>query len=329
LFIYPTRSNGHFSFIYKAYRKAYQLLSSKNIDCISVAAPRKTAMVGIPLSRKFNLPLQIHVMSDIINNTWYRRASKSNILREYMAKFFLRWAHGIRVSTTSEKNKLSKLYGKKRVFNVPFYIDFDSFKTDKMVKKVECFSKENNLDRLILFVGRIAKQKDIPTLIKAFSKLNKNTGLIIVGDGPEFSNIRSLVKNKNLSDRVLFTGKVPYKKIPQYYNSCDMFAITSVHEGTCMVLQEAAVSKLPVVATKFAGAKDAIENGKNGYLTDFRDVEGIADSINKIISSSDTLKEMGENNSRLIRKKFSKDKILHSYKQMWKKTIDNFQSSNK
>lgn len=141
----------------------------------------------------------------------------------------------------------------------PFYLESRSV-YKKIKKRFE-----------LLTVSRFAKEKDLPLLLKMFSKLvrlNPNFNLTLAGYGPEKENlVHYAYQVLNLSEaQVLFVERPSKNQIKQLYWDCDLFIFASMAETQGLVLAEAMACGTPVVALAGPGQNDLIINGKNGFL---------------------------------------------------------------
>jgi glycosyltransferase involved in cell wall biosynthesis len=133
---------------------------------------------------------------------------------------------------------------------------------------------------VILGVGRLTKQKDFSTLIKAFAivKQNLSARLVILGEGEERSTLQRLVEELKLEKVVNMPGFVdnPYA----YMSKATVLVLSSAWEGFGMVIAEAMACGIPVVSTNCqSGPAEILEEGKYGKLVEVGDVEGLAQAI--------------------------------------------------
>jgi glycosyltransferase involved in cell wall biosynthesis len=133
---------------------------------------------------------------------------------------------------------------------------------------------------IVISVGRLAKQKDYPTLLQAFYLVRKKiqTRLLILGEGEERPLLEKLIDELNLKEWVDLPGFVqnPYA----YMARSDVFVLSSAWEGLPTVLIEAMACGCPVVSTDCpSGPAEILENGKWGKLVPVEDVEVLAGSI--------------------------------------------------
>ena len=170
--------------------------------------------------------------------------------------------------------------------------------------------KENNL----IFVGRMHECKKVDDLVKIFSKLNiTNSKLFIIGDGEEFNNVKELIKELNLEDKIYLLGFLDQNEISNYLMKSKLFCMTSLTEGLPMVLLEAMSHGVPCIAydTK-SGVKDIIDNNENGFIIYNRNEEEYINKINMLINNKKMLKNMSENALKKA-KSFSEKEIVKSW----------------
>jgi glycosyltransferase involved in cell wall biosynthesis len=133
---------------------------------------------------------------------------------------------------------------------------------------------------VILAVGRLEKQKDFPTLIRAFARVRQQrpVRLMILGKGEEQHSLESLVQELGLMADVEFPGFVanPYA----YMARASVFVLSSLYEGLPTVLIEAMAGGTPVVSTDCkSGPAEILANGQYGKLVPVGDIQGIAEAI--------------------------------------------------
>ena len=91
----------------------------------------------------------------------------------------------------------------------------------------------------MLFVSRLAREKNIDVVIDALSRTRKGTRLIVVGDGPEYGPLQELAERLSVAQCVRFLGSVERDRLPELYASADAFVFPSVTETQGLVLAEA------------------------------------------------------------------------------------------
>lgn len=143
--------------------------------------------------------------------------------------------------------------------------------------------------KVLLYVGRIAREKNMITLIRAAAeamRADPRVHLIIVGDGPFRRDCEAEVRTQRIGDRVEFTGYIPRENVSQYYAAADLFVFASMTETQGLVVVEAMSYGLPGVVVQGGGAAEAVRDGENGFLVR-NDPEVIADRITACLENDD------------------------------------------
>ena len=182
--------------------------------------------------------------------------------------------------------------------------------------------KITNLKPVILFVGRLDKEKNIDLLIKAFSNVLKSIDvqLVIAGKGKERSNLLKLSQTLAVDKNVTFTGFVSEKDLPYLYRIADVFAIASIAELQSIATMEAMACGLPIVAVKAIALPELVHDGKNGYLFNPGDVKTLANKMTKLIKNTKERKKMSENSLKII-SHHDLNNTIKSYEKVYQQLI--------
>ena len=144
----------------------------------------------------------------------------------------------------------------------------------------------------VAFLSQSGVDKDIPTLLRAWSGLAYNDAeLILAGSGTE--KLEPLIKNIASNGRFRLLGRVP--NAADVYNSCSVFILPSMNESFGIPLIEAMSFGRPVITTSGCGASDAATDGEDGYIVPPRDSHAIAMKIDYLKNNPRELKRLGEN----------------------------------
>lgn len=140
---------------------------------------------------------------------------------------------------------------------------------------------------VILGVGRLYKQKDFPTLIRAFAQVRqvRPARLVILGSGPEQAQLKASVCDMGLEEEVAMLGFVqnPYP----YMAQAAVFVLSSAWEGLPTVIIEALAVGTPVVSTNCeSGPAEILDHGKYGLLAPVGDSKAIAEAILSVLSGN-------------------------------------------
>lgn len=158
---------------------------------------------------------------------------------------------------------------------------------------------------LILAIGRLTAQKDHPTLLRAFARArarHPDAVLAILGIGPLEAETRALVSSLGLERSVLLPGRL---EVRDWLERADIFAHTSRWEGFGLVLLEAMLASLPIVATRVSAVPEIVRAGETGLVLEAGDVEGIAQAFDELLSDRDRARTLGEAGRRRAREHFS------------------------
>src|SRR5918997_2178640 len=137
----------------------------------------------------------------------------------------------------------------------------------------------------VLFVGRLAPQKGVGTLVAAAGLLeDPSAQVLLVGDGPERKALERESKRIGIADRVHFVGFVAHERLPAVLAHADLLVLPSIYEELGTVLLEAMQAGLPVVASKTGDVPDVIEDSVNGMLVAPGEPEALARAIDRLLA---------------------------------------------
>lgn len=125
--------------------------------------------------------------------------------------------------------------------------------------------------RVLLFVGRLGKEKNLLFLLQAFylaQQASPELALVIAGGGPQEEQLRSRCRTLGLESKVTFTGLLPRRQLIHCYAGADLFVFPSVTETQGLVIGEAKSAALPVVAINATGSAEMVLHGEDGLLTE-------------------------------------------------------------
>lgn len=148
----------------------------------------------------------------------------------------------------------------------------------------------------ILFVSRLAKDKEIDVLIEAMPQIcaSRPAHLLLVGRGDERPRLEQRALELGVQEHVHFLGFVPEEDMPALYRACDLFAIASVYEVQSLPTLQAVATGLPVVAANAVALPELVHNGVNGFLVPPADPEALATAVLRILGDADLARRMGQ-----------------------------------
>lgn len=160
--------------------------------------------------------------------------------------------------------------------------------------------------RNFVFVGRLAPEKNLDTLLRAFADIKttlpgaKEWGLILVGEGEAGSGLRRLANELDVRD-VFFTGGHPWEEIPRFLGLADVFVLPSRSETWGMAVNEAMACGLPVIVSENCGsAWDLVKDGENGFLFDPSKVDDLAAILARFAVGELEVESMGKRSREII-----------------------------
>ncbi len=171
--------------------------------------------------------------------------------------------------------------------------------------------------QLLLTSGRLVKRKGHQWFIThVLPKIDVNTVYIILGDGPERELIQKAVSDNGLEQRVYLLGRQSDEILNLSYCASDLFIMPNIvvpgdMEGFGVVMLEANLKGLPVVASDLEGIKDVIEDGKNGFKIPVGDSSLFASKINELVSTD--FKWLCEKSKTYVFDKFTWEKVSIRY----------------
>jgi len=150
-------------------------------------------------------------------------------------------------------------------------------------------------DLVVMFTGRLGKEKNVELLIKAFAKARKalpNLKLLLVGDFKHSDELLNLATELEVADHLIKTGYIENKDVGSILGCADLFALPSLTDTQNLALNEAAQAGLPLLAVDPL-INDVLKDGLNGYITK-PTISDFADGIVNILSDPDKAKKMGK-----------------------------------
>lgn len=293
--------------------KINKVVKSKRLDIIHTHTEFSMWFQAMMVSRKFSLPM-VHTM-----HTMYEEYIHYIPFLEYFAsKTIKNWIKlickncEILVAPSQKmKNFLLNYNAYKPIKIIPNGIDLSKFyrienRNNKDIEKFRSRFNLNQNDKVLIFVGRLGKEKGIDILLYILKKLvksNPKIKLLLVGDGPEKRNLKILSEELNITDNTIFTGYLNWPdEIRLAYNSSDAAIVASHTESFGLVVLEALACGLPVVALEDSSFHNLIIDGESGFLCKNR--EEMVEKTKDLISKPEKYKEMKQK-ARKTAEKFS------------------------
>ena len=289
---------------------------SKNVDILHFHTPFPLGIVSYLVARpKGKVVLWWH--SDIV------RQKKIMLFYRPLLRRFLNRADKIIVASIEHIQNSRYLRDfKEKCEVVPFGIDARCYElnSDMQEKVKEIRSKHGS--NIVLFVGRLIYYKGVEYLIRAMKDVGGR--LLVVGEGPMESQLRSQVAELGIKNKVTFIGKVQDRDMAVYYHSCDVFVLPSIacSEAFGIVQLEAMACGKPVVNTDLpTGVPKVSRNGETGITVPPADSAAMSEAINRLLMDSDFRQICGSNARRRIEEHFSMSHMIDGVYQIYQKVL--------
>ena len=174
----------------------------------------------------------------------------------------------------------------------------------------------------ILFVSRLAKDKEIDVLIEAMPALwaQHRAHLLLVGRGDDQERLEELTEELDLAHCVHFLGFVPEADLPSIYRLSDLFAIASICEVQSLPTLQGAATGLPLVATDAVALPELVHDGVNGFLVEPCEPEAVAAAAAKILGDPELAASMGQA-SLPIAREHAESRTFDRYENLYRETI--------
>lgn len=264
--------------------KAINTVKNWNLDIIHSNTEFGIGTFARLIAKQLNIPLvhTYHTMYEdyihYITKGYFDKSSKKIV--EYLTLFYCdKTASELIVPTKKTYDLFIKKYKiDKNIHIVPTGIEIDRFYDenidfDKLLSLKKSLKIDKN-DFVTVFVGRLAEEKNVTYLLdvhKDLIKEHKDIKFVIVGDGPDFDKYANFIKENNMSDSVILTGKVPWDEIPYYYHLANVFLTASVTETQGLTVIEAMASGVPPICIKDESFINTVIDGLNGRIFTTKD----------------------------------------------------------
>lgn len=217
----------------------------------------QSSSISILIAKIIGFKIIVRNAEDPIYSTYYADNKVLGLFAVFSKFLTYNFANGIITNSLGSKKSLNKIIFSKKIISI--YNPYLKYNFKDRLKK-----RKN----IMLSVGRLTKQKDFETLIKAFNLVDKkiqNYKLIIIGNGKKKKDLIKLINNLGLQGKVELKGWL--SELKNYYISSKLFVLSSVYEGLGNVLIDAANYRLPIVTTNCkSGPPEIIDNGRGGFL---------------------------------------------------------------
>ncbi len=285
-------------------------LNKYKLDIVHIHSPATLGKMGISYAKKHNSLLIGTLHSQYKQDI--KRALKfdgvSSIITKGIVNTFNK-CDEVWTVNNSIARLFKEEYGYKR--DVRIMQNASSIEPIKDVDGARCrineLSKIDDSYKVLLFVGRLNKLKNIFFIIDSLVELDKlnpkyKYKMIFVGSGQDEDDLKKYIHKNNLNDKVILTGKITDRELlAMYYRRADLFLFPSWYDANSLVQIEAASQETPTLFIEKTATSYYVENNVNGFLAENTSI-GYAKRIDEILSNDKLLEEVSHNALRDIYK---------------------------
>ena len=276
----------------------YQIFQSERFNIVHSIMP-KTGMLTMLSARLARVPIRIHTFT---GQVWVTKQGVKRILLKWCDKLIATFATCILADSPSQRDFLinQRVITEDKVIVIGAGsicgVDPLRFRPDSEIRRTtrESLGIDQN-SKVILFVGRLNRDKGVLDLAAAFDKISKenpDTVLLMVGAEEEifFSDVEKICYEELDNLRYVSFTSTP----ENYMAAADIFCLPSYREGFGMTIIEAAACSVPVVASRIYGITDAVAEGKTGLLFTAGDVDALTKALLNLIAENELRECMGD-----------------------------------
>jgi glycosyltransferase involved in cell wall biosynthesis len=198
---------------------------------------------------------------------------------------FMRWFYSqldiIYVNSNFYRNRwIDRGFSPDKLKVFPRGIDTELFNPKH--RQPNYWSKKGSKGKVLLYVGRISKEKELAFLINVFKSLKSKKfpiSLALVGDGPYKEEL------EKMAPEAIFTGIITGKELGIAYASADLFLFPSTTDTYGNVVMEALASGLPVLVSDIGGPKELITHEHEGRVLPAKNLKSWANTIEELIQN--------------------------------------------
>ena len=250
-------------------------IANLNLDIIHTQTEFSLGTFGKIFSKTFGIPMvhTYHTMYQDYVHYIVNGAIITTSMAHTVSRVFCNFAASVIAPTAKVKSSLLQYGVTKHINIIPTGIDINKFRASNYPENEILELKHkvgiNDTDKVILFVGRIAKEKSIEIILNELPAVfteDPSVKFLIVGDGPHKETLENLVTELNINNNVIFAGAKPWAEIGKYYQLGDIFISASVSETQGLTFIEAMAAGLPVIAKNDPCIDGVIIDGENGVI---------------------------------------------------------------
>lgn len=290
-------------------------------DVIHSQCEFSTFSIARELARECQIPI-VHTYHTIYEDYTHYFCPNHTVGRK-LARLFSRWilsdVEGVIVPSGKIRSLLETYGIGKPIDEIPSGIDMEELrrKEDKR-KAIRASLGIGEEECILLYLGRMAKEKNIEELLTFLVRMNPEQRLLLVGDGPYREKLEKIAEEKGLSGRLIFTGMIDPKEAADYYSAGDIFVSASKSETQGLTYMEAMACELPLLCRADACLDKVIRPGENGLLYDTE--EEFLQEMKRLAEDPALRKRLGYAARCSVEKKYSREAFAKACVRVYQRT---------
>ena len=287
----------------------------------------KSRFYGLIAARKCKIPVVA------THHNWIRGHWVSNAF-QYLDAFLLTRCKHITAVSNDVSQMMTKLkIPRKKISIVPNGIDLSPFRhAQSKQQDSSALKKQLNLPinaPIVGIFGRLTAAKGHYYFLQAAKQLQTrcpDVHYLIVGDGELREELQQLSRDLGLTKQITFAGF--RDNVIDFYPLLDILVLSSLTEGTPMVLLEAMAMNIPIIATRVGGVKDILTDGHNGILLQAKDSTSLAQALQTLLNNPAEATRLATNAAQTV-DHYSSKHMATQYEKIYHAVINNLQPTLK
>ncbi len=253
---------------------------------IGFGGQRLSSVMGIPcLSTFHSLVFDNSVLSAYVSQNPRTISAVGGMIKRYLRWYYRRCNLVVSPSEHAAQGIFKELGIEAKVINNA--VDIEKYYVSETKESARSRLSLNQEDRIILFLGRISREKNLEVLLQAARLVRNEIKFIILGSGPHLQYYKDYASDLGLNN-VRFMGFVEDSLVPLYLRSADIFCNPSNFEVLSTVDIEAMAAGTPILVPEGSSQEELIFNGKSGMAFKNSDPEDLSARIEEMLSSDST-----------------------------------------
>jgi len=273
-------------------------------DLVVARDPFESALVALWINKKFDCPIQLHVLINFFHSSYLKMAGP-NRWRRHIARYTIPKFYSIRAATDRIKQKLQEKVSIVDLERLPQLNPYEAIA--RAQQTLDLKEKYPQYVFSMLFVGTLKNAAAGLQAIDAARYMLRNPQicLIIMGDGPGRAECEKRVKVLGIEKQVIFE----YRSLEymQYLKAADLLIVTNTDEASEEIVLQAAGAGKPMVLTRTERRDDIFTHLESAYLCAADDVQAQSDGVHELTSNYELRQQLSEQAQLIIEKKFHQD----------------------